>query len=225
MTHTWLITGANRGIGLEYAKQLAARGETVIAACRDPQKAGDLGKVGVRVVKLNVIDEDSCHQLAETLRGTAIDVLVNNAGVSSTTNTLAAVTKAAMLEVLTVNTISPLLVTKALLPNLQAGKLKRIVNISSQLGSIANNTGGSSYGYRASKTALNQINRSMSHELAPDGFTCIAMHPGWVQTDMGGPKAPILPAQAVSSLLKTIDGLSTKNSGQFLNFDGSEWPW
>lgn len=225
MTHTWLVTGANRGIGLEYVKQLAARGETVIAACRDPQNASELGKAGVRVVKLNVTDEESCHQLAETLRGTAIDVLINNAGVSSTTNTLQAVTKAAMVEVLTVNTVSPLLVTKALLPNLKAGKLKRIVNISSQLGSIASNTGGSSYGYRASKTALNQINRSLSHELVPDGFTCIAMHPGWVQTDMGGPKAPILPAQAVTSMLKTIDSLSIKNSGQFLNFDGSELAW
>jgi short-subunit dehydrogenase len=225
MPHTWFITGTNRGIGLEFARQLATLGDTVIAACRTPSKADALRAMNFRVLALDVTSEASCAAAAAELAGTPIDTLINNAGVSSQTKSITDITMQAMLDVFAVNSVSPLLVTKALLPNLKAGSAKRIINISSQLASIKNNTGGSTYAYRASKSALNQATRSLSNELAPQGFTCVAMHPGWVQTDMGGPAAPLTPAQAVTSMIKVFSELQQAHTGRFLSFDGSELPW
>src|SRR5690606_22411454 len=133
-----------------------------------------------------------------------IDVLINNAGVSSAGKKLESLDAAELQHVMMVNAIAPVLVARALLPNLRAGRRRLIVNITSQLGSIANNTGGSSYGYRASKAALNMLTRSMANELRGEGFTCIAVHPGWVKTDMGGEEAPLAPEESARDLLALI---------------------
>ncbi len=225
---TYLITGANRGIGLEFARRLAARGERVIATTRRPAElsAEAASLRGVTWVALDVSDPASIDSLASRLGGTdSIDVLINNAGVSSTIKAIAQLTAEELHRVFAVNSFAPLLVTRALLPLLKAGQRKLIVNISSQLASIANNTGGSSYPYRASKTALNQLTASLSNELRPAGFTCLAMHPGWVKTDMGGQEAHLTVEQAVTHMLPVIDGATPAQSGRFLNYDGKPLPW
>lgn len=222
---TWLITGANRGIGLEFVRQLAARNQRVIAVCRNPQAAAEARTIAARTLAADVSNEASLAALAAELGGEPIDVLINNAGVSSETRTLADCTAERLASVLTVNAIGPILTTRALLPRLRDSKRRLIVHISSQLGSIANNTGGSSYGYRASKAAINQLNRSLAAELAPDGFTCLAMHPGWVRTDMGGPNATLSPQQSVASMLGVLDAATPAQNGAFLNFDGTVLPW
>ncbi len=225
MAQTYLITGANRGIGLEYATQVRARGDTVIATCRDATKAAELKATGAEVTELDVTSEQSIADLGKFLGERAIDVLINNAGVSSTSKSLADCTQEELARVLLINSIAPILVTKAVLPALKKGTGKLIVHISSQLGSIANNSGGSSYGYRASKAALNQFNRSLSAEFAPLGFHTLCMHPGWVRTDMGGPNATLSTEESVKSMLAVLAKAREVASGSFLNFDGKPLPW
>jgi NAD(P)-dependent dehydrogenase (short-subunit alcohol dehydrogenase family) len=225
MTATYLVTGANRGIGLEFARQLRARGDTVITTCREVEKATELKATGAEVLALDVASEVAIADFAKDLGDRGIDVLINNAGVSSTSKSLAECTQEELARVLLINSIAPILVTKALLPHLKRNMRKQVVHVSSQLGSIANNTGGSSYGYRASKAALNQLNRSLSAELAPLGFHTLCMHPGWVRTDMGGPNATLSPEESVRAMLGVIDKARDVASGSFLNFDGKPLPW
>ncbi len=229
-----LITGANRGIGLELARIAAARKHTVFATARKPQEASELATITPHVLTLDVSDEASIAALGTTLadakrfpmlKDGGLDVLINNAGVSSTAKQLAELTSAELTRVFMVNSFAPLLVTKACVDLLRRSKHKLVLHITSQLGSIANNTGGSSYPYRASKAALNQLNRSLAAELGPGGFTCIAAHPGWVQTDMGGPKAPLTPAQSAEHLLKIAEESDATRNGGFFNYDGSKLPW
>lgn len=227
MPHTYLITGASRGIGLELARQLVARGDRVLATARAPGKATALAALGkgVRILPLDVTDPASIEALGASLADEKIDVLVNNAGVKSLGRTLSELNAAEMRDVMMVNAIAPMLVAKALLAPLKAGSRKTIVQITSQLASIANNTGGSTYAYRASKAALNQFNRSLANELVADGFTCVAVHPGWVSTDMGGSHAPLTPKDSVEYLLTTFDRLTLADTGKFLNYDGTPLPW
>lgn len=222
MIRTVFITGANRGIGLELARQCAGRGQTVIATARKPEEAGDLKKTGARVLALDVADAKSIEACAAELGETPIDLLINNAGVSSKSPRLEACTQEELARVLSVNAIGPVLVTKALLKNVKSGEGKLVVNITSVLGSIAKNEGGS-YGYRASKAALNMFTSCMAKEHGD--ITFIAMHPGWVQTDMGGEKAPLKADESVSSMLVAIGRLTKADSGRFLNFDGTTIPW
>jgi NAD(P)-dependent dehydrogenase (short-subunit alcohol dehydrogenase family) len=222
---TWLITGANRGIGLEMVRQLAAKGERVIATARDPGAATELRSIAAQILPLDVASPASVEALGVAIQGLPIDVLVNNAGVSSTSKTLATIDAAEMARVMAINAMGPILTTKAAIDSLRAGSRKVVVHITSQLGSIANNSGGSTYAYRASKAALNQFNRSLSNELAPEGFTCVAIHPGWVKTDMGGPSAHLTPEQSVRSMLGVIATLGVDRSGAFLNYDGQPLPW
>lgn len=221
---TWLVTGANRGIGLELVRQLAAAGERVIATSRQPDSAAELGRLAARVVALDVALPASIDLLPKHI-DEPIDVLINNAGVSSTSNALSACTPDEFARVFAINSTGPILVARALIDRLRAGRRKAIVHITSQLGSIANNTGGSSYAYRASKAALNQLNRSLAAELTKEAFTCVAIHPGWVRTDMGGPQAPLTPPQSAEHILRTIAALSPADSGKFLNYDGVPLPW
>lgn len=228
MANTYLITGANRGIGLEFVRQLAGRGEgeTVIGTAREPRKAAELAKVARRVIELDVADDASIGSLGDRIGEDAIDVLINNAGVGSEgTKSLAAMDVEEMRRVFMVNAIAPVMVARAALPRLRAGKRKLIVNISSQLGSITNNNGGSSYGYRGSKAAVNMLTVCMSNELKGEGFTCVAMHPGWVRTDMGGKNATLSVEESVGMMLKTIEQLRTEDTGRFLNYDGTGLPW
>lgn len=223
---TYFITGASRGIGLELARQLRARGEMVFGTVRQQSSAAALDAIGATPVLLSVDQPDSIASLPQRIGAdTPIDCLINNAGVSSTSKSLADLSAAELQRVLMINAIAPMLVTQALAANLRAGRGRIIAHITSQLGSIANNTGGSSYGYRASKTALNQFNKSLANELGPQGFVCVALHPGWVRTDMGGPNATLSISDSASSLIKVLDRLSPAENGQFLNYDGSPIPW
>lgn len=226
-TTTYLVTGANRGLGLEFARALSGRGEghEVIGTARRPREATDLAKFAKRVVELDVADPASIAGLRERVGETPIDVLINNAGVSSKGRSVTEVDAAELAHAFAVNASAAVLVVRALLPNLRAGKRKLIVNITSQLGSIANNSGGSTYGYRASKAALNMFTVCMSNELKGEGFTVVAVHPGWVRTDMGGRNATLSVEESVGAMLKTLGALREEDTGRFLNYDGTGLPW
>lgn len=225
MAHTYLVTGSNRGLGLEFVKQLSARGDVVIGTVRDVAKAREDGDHAASLIPLELTDAASIDALPEHLGNRAVDVLINNAGVGSDTNALSKVRMDELQRVFAINSFAPILVTKAVLPNLEKGSRKLVVNVSSQLGSITNNSGGSSYAYRGSKAAINMLTVSLHNELKGEGFSCVVVHPGWVQTDMGGPNAPLKPEESVSSLIRLIDKLSTSDSGKFFNYDGSILPW
>ena len=222
---TVLVTGANRGIGLEYARQFKAQGYTVIGTARDPADAKELSDVADRVEQLDVADAASVAALARRLDGVAIDILVNNAGIFDRGDvTVDKVDFATMERTFAVNTLGPLRVVQALLPNLRKGQRKVIVNMSSQLGSIENSN-GRWYAYRASKAALNQVNKTLSAELGPEGFICTVLHPGWVQTDMGGAGATYTPEQSVGGLIAVIGKLKPSDNGRFFDFKGEPIPW
>jgi len=224
-TATVLITGANRGIGLEYARQFEAKGYTVIGTARNPGEAQELAALGVRIEALDVTDGASVAALAKRLEGVPIDVLINNAGIGDRGDVDVLATDLALFErTLAVNTIGPLRVTQALLPNLRAGSRKHIVNMSSRLGSITLNNGNYP-AYRASKSALNQVNRSLSIELGKQGFVVVVVHPGWVRTEMGGAEAPLLPDESVRGLVKLIERLAAGDNGRFYDYLGAELPW
>lgn len=220
-----LITGANRGLGLEFATQYAADGWHVIGTARQPGEATELAETGARVVALDVADPASIQQLVKTLDGRPIDLLINNAGISSRSGTIAELDADRAAQAITVNLLGPMRVTAALLPNLQAGDRKQVVGISSQLGSIDANTSGGYYGYRESKAGLNMFVRSLAADLRGEGFTCVALSPGWVRTDMGGEQAPLSPTQSVTGMRSVISDLTTDQSGRFINHDGSPIPW
>jgi len=222
---TVLITGANRGLGLEYASQFAERGYTVIGTARKPAEAEELTVVADRVEQLDVADPASVAALAKRLEGVSIDILINNAGIFERQDVSIDTVDFEMMErTFAVNTLGPLRVTRALLPNLRAGHRKLIVSMSSQLGSIENSN-GRWYAYRASKSALNQFNKIWSVELGPDGFTCVVVHPGWVRTDMGGPNATYGTEESVAGLVGVIEGLSQEDNGRFYDFQGKPIPW
>ena len=220
-----LITGANRGIGLELARLMAVRGDIVIGTTRRLSEAAELASLGVTVLPLDVLDGASIVALEAAMAGKAVDVLVNNAGVSSESRTLASCTAEELARVLATNATGPVLVARALASSLERSSRRLIVNVSSQLGSIRNNTGGSSYGYRASKAALNMLTTCMANELRPRGFTCVAMHPGWVRTRMGGEQAPLLVPEAAARILASIDRFGPADSGTFVDLDGRPLPW
>jgi NAD(P)-dependent dehydrogenase (short-subunit alcohol dehydrogenase family) len=224
-TTTVLITGANRGIGLEYARQFAAKGYQVIGTARDPADAKELSEVADRVEQLDVTDPASVAGLAKRLDGNPIDILVNNAGVFDRGDvSLDKVDFQMMERTLAVNALGPLRVVQSLLPNLRKGKRKTIVSMSSQLGSIENSN-GRWYAYRSSKAALNQINKTLSAELGAEGFVCVVLHPGWVRTDMGGPGATYSPEESVSGLVAVIEKLGPADNGRFYDFKGNPIPW
>lgn len=224
MAHTFLVTGVSRGIGAEFARQLGARGERVIGTVRDAS-AEPAADHPASLVSLELTDGASIEGLAARVGESAIDVLINNAGVSSDTNGLERCRMDEMVRVFTINSIAPVLVARSLAGHLRRGKRKVIVNISSALGSVTRNTGGSSYAYRASKSALNMLTVCMHHELKGEGFICVAFHPGWVRTDMGGPVAPVSPEDSVKGMLALIDRLKPEDSGGYFTFEGERLPW
>jgi NAD(P)-dependent dehydrogenase (short-subunit alcohol dehydrogenase family) len=225
MPRTFLVTGANRGLGLEFVRQLAARDQRVFATAREPAMATELASIVGEVLPLDLADPGSSDALGRHLGGRPVDVLINNAGIASQSRSIQSLDAADLQRSLAINSIGPLLVTKALMPNLRASQAKTVFTITSQLGSIANNDGGSTYGYRASKAALNQLMVCLANELSAEGFTCVVAHPGWVRTDMGGPRAPLSPEESVNHLVRLIDRLRPEDSGKFFNYDGSILPW
>ena len=223
---TVLITGAGRGLGLEFAKQYADDGWTVHAACRDPEAAAlrGLGD-GVRLARLDVTSAEQVAELADDLRGEAIDLLLNNAGIyGPRTYPLAQIDYAAWAEVLRVNTLAPLRVAAAFAEHVAASGQKRMAFVSSRMGSIEQNSGGG-YIYRSSKAALNAAVKSLAIDLAPRGVTAVVIHPGWVRTDMGGPGAAITPAVSVAGMRRVFAGLTPDDGGRFFDYDGSNLPW
>ncbi len=223
---TVLVTGANRGLGLEFAKQYHAAGWEVVGTARDPDAAADLKALGVRVEALDVANGASVAALAQRLKDQPIDLLINNAGVGITEmKPLQEVNLDEYEHVIQVNAIGPVRVTQALLPNLRAGTGRQVVAISSSLGSITNNTSGGFWAYRESKAALDMFMRSLAVELQSEGFICIAMSPGWVKTDMGGPNADLTPEQSIAGMRKVLDGLRPEDTGRFFKHDGSTVAW
>jgi NAD(P)-dependent dehydrogenase (short-subunit alcohol dehydrogenase family) len=222
---TYLVTGAGRGIGLEFIRQLRGRGDTVVATVRDVERAGALRELGARVEALAVDDPASIAALGERLAGVPIDVLINNAGIRDTGDGLAELRAETLQHVFAVNAVGPMLVVQALLSSLRAGSGRRIAHITSTLGSIGDNTSGGAYAYRASKAALNMLNKSLAVELDREGFVCVVLSPGWARTDMGGADAPLSVETSVRGLLAVVDGLAPGSSGRFYNHDGRELRW
>ena len=203
---TVLITGANRGIGLEFAKQYAAEGAHVIACCRAPNKAEALNALaktaGAEVMVLDVTSPKSVAGLKSALAGRPIDIVINNAGVGGPRNEAkGTIDFDAWVETLKTNSVAPMLVSLALHDNLKAGKLKKLITITSMMGSIANH-GGGAYAYRASKAAVNSVMHGLSKDWAKDGIVVGIYHPGWVKTDMGGEGATLdIPTGARTSVM------------------------
>lgn len=224
-----LITGAGRGLGFEFARQYAADGWRVIGTVRDPAKGAGLAAIGkqVQVYLLDVTDRGSIERLARELKGQAIDVLINCAGIYGPRGEPQAfghVDWAVWADVMKTNVMAPLAVVESLVDHVAAGERKLVVMVSSQMGSIARAAGGS-YMYRSSKAALNAVTRNLSLDLAPRGITVVSVHPGWVQTDMGGPSASLTPEKSVRGLRALLDRLDGRASGRFFNYDGEELPW
>ena len=220
-----LITGANRGIGLAITREMSQRGDRIVATARNPDAAKKLYSLDVRVEILDVTSAAQVAGLAATLGSSSVDVLINNAGIRGRCGPLGELDFDKVLRVFDTNAIGALRVTEALLPHLRRSNIRKVMHLTSLMGSISDNTSGSSYAYRASKTALNMFNRSLSVDLAEEGFTCAVLHPGWVQTDMGGLVAPIPVHESAVGLVRLIDTLGQNDSGGFFDFTGKELPW
>ena len=223
---TVLITGANRGIGLEFVRQYAADGWKVIATARDPGAATELNAVeGDVTVRALDLDGDFFQIDWNGVVGDQpIDVFINNAGVMGPTKLDTVEHAAAMVNALAVNTVAPVVLAKAVLPLLAAAKGK-MVALSSKMGSIADNTSGGFIAYRATKAGLNAAWRSLAIDVAPQGVVAATLHPGWVQTDMGGANAPVTVQDSVAGMRRVIDGLTVERAGGFYNYDGATIPW
>jgi NAD(P)-dependent dehydrogenase (short-subunit alcohol dehydrogenase family) len=223
-----LITGAGRGLGLEFARQYAADGWRVLACAREPDKL-ELKAIGGAVSRhrLDVTDPADVAALATELAGEAIDVLINNAGIYGQPKGRGGfgdIDYAVWEQVMRVNVLAPMRVVEALLPQVERGQRKTLAFVSSRMGSIAENPGGV-YVYRSSKTALNAVVKGLAGDLKPKGVIAVACHPGWVRTDMGGPGATLSSIESVTGLRRVILGLTPADSGRFLNHDGSAIPW
>lgn len=225
---TVLVTGAGRGLGLEFCKQYAAEGWEVLACCRHPEKADKLAELRkVRVLPLDVADFAQIDRLANELKDTPIDVLVNNAGIfgDSPGQGFGQLDYKAWSRTLLINAQAPVKMAEAFLPHLQRGRMKRLVSISSQMGSIADNGSGGSILYRTSKAALNAAMKSLANDLKDLGIGVLILHPGWVKTDMGGPNALIDAPKSVTGMRRVIADSTLQQSGNFLKYDGSALPW
>jgi len=224
-----LITGANRGIGLEFARQYAQDGYEVIACCRQPSEADALRKLAggasVRVLALDVAVEGMIADMKGELADQPIDIVINNAGIAGPgAQSDSHVDADGWLETFRVNAIAPVLVAQALHQNLKLGEGKRLAAITSQLGSTANNT-GQRYAYRSSKAALNNAMRGLARDWAKDSILVGILHPGWVHTDMGGQGAPVTPDESVRGLRERIAALTPASSGTFQDYRGVSLPW
>lgn len=224
---TFLITGAGRGLGLEYTQQLLALGKNVVAWVREPEKnkaLGDLAKKypSLKIQKVDVTQEESISAAIKTL--TSVDVLINNAGVLlDGSDSFSTLPRQKIEDTFNVNVLAPIFVTQKVLPLLQKSSTPLVANMSSMMGSIADNGSGAYYAYRMSKTALNMFTKSFSVDYP--NIKTLCLHPGWAQTDMGGPNALVSAKDSVSGLLKIILEPQRYSSGSFVNFKGDILPW
>jgi len=237
-----LITGANRGIGLELVREYLAREDTLIfATCRDPNHATALRELAaqspgrVQILALDVTVRASIDAALEQI-GAQVDgleLLYNNAGIypdgvfpqASHSSSFGYLEAEAMLDVFRVNTVSAAIVTQAAADLLRKGQASRVVNLSSDAGSLAMHADGGNYSYPASKAGLNMITRCLAGDFRKDGVIVISLHPGWIRTDMGGERATLALDEAVPSILRVIDGLTLADSGEFFNWDGTHVAW
>lgn len=228
---TILITGANRGIGLELAKAFAGRHWQVIACCRAPEAAGDLhvlaGKTaGVRVHRLDVTDYGTILDLAGQLEGTALDILFNNAGIYGPGHqSFGETDESGWLETFRVNCIAPLRMAEAFVEHVAASERRIIAGMGSAMGSIAENGSGGHYAYRTSKAALHMVMQGLAVDLAPRGILAVAFHPGWVRTRMGGDDAPLAAPESAAGLAEVLLHLRPEQSGRLLDYQGKVRPW
>jgi NAD(P)-dependent dehydrogenase (short-subunit alcohol dehydrogenase family) len=231
---TVVITGANRGLGLELAKVAAARGMTVIGGCRTPERADALRTVTDHIYAVDTGDERSIADfIASVGGGDSIDVVVNNAGLTAQglgagadERDVLQLSAEHFMGEMRINALGPMLLARGLLPALRRSRRPRIVNISSQIGSMVVGSGmGRDVGYGASKAALNMITIKLASRLRDDGVIAVAIHPGYLRTDMSGPGADLDPADAAAQITDLIDGLTIDQSGMFLCWDGSVHPW
>lgn len=216
---TVLVTGANRGLGLEFARQYAADGWDVIATVRETSP--ELDALGVRVEQLELSDLDQASRFGERIDG-PLDLLVANAGTYGPRDAASAEEGQAWLDAFAVNTVGPYLLAQSVLPKVHAAHGK-LVAVSTRMGSLDDNTSGGFLAYRSSKTALNMAWKTLA--LANPDLACAVLHPGWVQTRMGGPSAPVAPNDSIAGMRRVIDGLTPADSGAFLDYQGQRVPW
>ena len=234
---TILITGTNRGIGLELTRQLLQRDDVhLFATCRTPERADQLSDLArkhpkkMAVLKMDVNDASSIDSAVAAISAEtrALDLLINNAGIAPRgdhqSRDMGDLSAADLSEVIITNAVGPLIVTQACRDLLKAGDDPRVVMISSSMGSLQR-AGGSSYGYRMSKAAMNMAARVLAYDTSMTGIITITANPGWVKTDMGGPSANLTPEQSASALLALIDRLTPSDNGKFFQYDGTEIPW
>lgn len=229
-----LITGANRGIGLELVRQYSERANThVFAATRQPETAAELQALAqsrpdnVTVVQLEVTDEASIAAAVQAVQQQvdALDVLINNAAINpeAGTSDLFALDAEQIMHVLRVNVLAPVLVASGFAGLLKAGQRPRLINISSGVGSLTRRTHGGSYAYSTSKAGVNMMTRNLAADLKP--VICIALDPGWVKTDMGGPNAHLEPHESIQGILQVVDQLTAEDNGSYRNYKGETLPW
>jgi NAD(P)-dependent dehydrogenase (short-subunit alcohol dehydrogenase family) len=237
--HTVLITGANRGLGLELVRQYEADGWRVIACARSPGSAAlqaVVSKAPTRVQAhgLDVTDHAAIDRLADELAGTPVDVLLNVAGTMGSQSfaekglaiqRFGASDYDDWLQILGVNVLAPMKMAEAFVEHVAASEQKKIVTLTSIVGSIGSNARGGLYAYRSSKAAANAVMKSMALDLAPRGIIALPVHPGWVRTEMGGQSAPVEPVDSAAGMRRVIAGLTPDDAGRFLQFDGTELPW
>lgn len=228
-----LITGANRGLGLEFTRQYAAAGWRIVATCRKPAAAAELQEIVrqwpdlVRVLALDVTDHAIIEALAHELRDEPIDVLLNNAGVYGPDAAVFGQTDYdEWTEIFAINVLAPFKMTECFVDHVVRSERKVIVFISSDMASMTLNARrGGHYPYRSSKAALNAVGKSLAIDLKPRGITAVMIHPGWVRTDMGGPRGPLSPEESIRQVKALIDRLQPADAGKYMLYDGSEMPW
>ncbi len=229
---TILITGANRGLGIELTRQFLYRGWRIFATCRAPGSAHELISIAetsggrIELHELDVAQNASINRLATKLVDHPLDIVLNNAGLRGLANeALGLVDEVKWLDLFRVNAIGPLKVTEAFLPNISASDRRLVVMMTSKMASISGNSQGKDYAYRSSKAALNALTKCLALDLLERRITVVAIHPGWVRTAMGGPNASLSPAQSAAAVCSLISSLTPDDTGKFLNYDGSEIPW
>lgn len=228
---TLLITGANRGLGLELAKEFARRHWRVLACCRSPEDAGDLQALAteseaVAIHRLEVGAAAQIHDLAGRLEGMPIDILFNNAGIFGPKHQKFGETdEAGWLEAFRINSIAPLRLAEAFVEHVAASERRVIATMGSVMGSITENDSGDAYAYRSSKAAVHMVMKGLAVDLAPRGIVAVVLHPGWVQTRMGGGEAPLKPEESAAGLTRVLLGLGPERSGQLIDYQGHAHPW
>lgn len=224
---TILITGASRGLGIEFVKHYAAAGWRVHACAREPDAPALKAVEGdVQAHALDVTDFAATAHLAATLQDEAIDVLLANAGIAGReAGDLGSIDADVWLKTFIVNALAPVKLAEAFVDHVAASRRKTMLAISSRLGSIGLNREGGRYAYRASKAALNMAWKSLATDTAARGLTCVVLHPGWVSTDMGGPQAPVSPSSSIAGMTEVIEALKPEDNGAFINYDGARFEW